>query len=118
MIKQFKFFRNQGKSLFQTEITNNIRRTPNSNMSWSREYSDVIREWVSELYFTNTYTNPNLHLRYIHQIDRTCELMQTPSILRRTVNSSLFCANVKIWKSNDEWMIVELSYPTDHILYR
>ena len=119
MIKNFKFFQQSGKPIFQTEILNRINiNDPGSGMCWTREYSDVIRHWISELFFTNTYTNVNLHFKYIHEIDRSCELMATPRIRQRQTNCPLFCAEVKIWKSNEQWMILHLAYPMDHIIYR
>ena len=46
----FKFLQTQQKQmLFQFEITNDIRRY--GSIHWSREYSDAVRKWISDLYF-------------------------------------------------------------------
>jgi len=118
-MKPFKFFHQLGIPLFQTEITRSIYRTPDSNLIWSHLYSQTIKEWISELYFTNTYNNPNLYFKYIHQIDRTCEIMEQPEITNLAGSTSnLFNIKIKIWATNWNWMIVTLSYPIDHIIYR
>lgn len=116
-IMDFKFLQSyQKKPLFQFEITNDITRT--GNICWTREYSDVIRKWVSDLYFENRYSNPMEYFKYFSIIDRTCELMETPRIIDRQNNCSLFSVSVKIWGTDAMWMIAELSYPIDHVIYR
>ena len=118
-MRQFKFFHQVGKPLFQTEITYDIQRTPHSNMYWSMEYSETIKDWMSEIYFSNDYLNPNYHFKYLPQIDRTCEIMYHPEITNSlNYQSQLFKVNIKIWKSTSEWMIVTLAYPIEHIIYR
>lgn len=116
-MREFKFFQKK-KPIFQTEITNHIERTPQSNMSWSRDYSEAIREWLSDLFFTDSYQNVNRHLEYIALIDRTCELMETPRVYYSRNNPAMFNAKVKIWRTNEDWMIIDLAYPIDHIIYR
>lgn len=113
----FKFFHQRGKPLFQTEITNRIYRTPQSKLTWSNQYSELMKEWMSELYFANIYTNPNLHLKYFEEIDRTCEIMDV-SIVPRSANKTFFKVQIKIWRTNWDWLMVHVSYPTDHIIYR
>ena len=120
MIKNFKFLgREKVKPLFQIEIMNRIKRSDESNLCWTNEFSEVIKEWLSDLYFSNEYGNPNMHLKYLPSIDKTCELMETPNIESKIgVNCPLFSAKVKIWRTNWDWMIVNVSYPTVHIIYR
>ena len=113
----FKFFQTQQKQrLFQFEITNNIMR--NGNITWTREYSDAVRRWISDLYFLDLYRDPFYHLKYNASIDRTLELMTTPSIIDRQNNSQMISVRVKIWGTPDMWMIAELSYPIEHVIYR
>lgn len=116
-IMDFKFLQSyQKKPLFQFEITNEIVRA--GNQTWTREYSDAVRRWMSDLYFENRYRNTHEHIKYIESIDRTCELMETPKIVNRQNNCPLFSVTIKIWTTNDRWMIAELSYPIDHVIYR
>lgn len=113
----FKFLQtNPQRPTFQFEITNDIMRR--GNISWTREYSDEIRRWMSDLYFENRYTNINEHIIYIHSIDRTCELMETPRLVERENHCPMFSVSVKVWATNDKWMIAKLSYPIEHIIYR
>lgn len=113
----FKFLQTQQKQmLFQFEITNDIRRY--GSIHWSREYSDAVRKWISDLYFLDLYRDPFYHITYNQSIDRTLELMTTPRIVERQNNCSLFSVKVKIWGTPDMWMIAELSYPIEHIIYR
>jgi hypothetical protein len=116
MVNQFKFFKKRGTPTFQFEITNQIIR--GGTQCWTREYSDAVRRWMSDLYFEDRYQNPNYHLKYIESIDRTCELIETPRIVGRQSHSHLFSVIVKIWTTNDRWMIAELSYPIDHVIYK
>lgn len=116
-MKEFKFFKKE-TPLFQTEITNYIERTSDSSMMWSMEYSERIREWLSELFFTNTFTDPNNQMKYIHQIDRTCELIEIPVVMGSRNQQSLFSAKVKIWRTDEDWIVVYLAYPINHIIYR
>jgi hypothetical protein len=75
-------------------------------------------KWMSDLYFENRYRNTHEHIKYIESIDRTCELMETPKIVNRQNNCPLLSVTIKIWTTNDRWMIAELSYPIDHVIYR
>ncbi len=43
----FKFFHQRGKPLFQSEITNRIYRTPQSKLTWSNQYSELMKGWMS-----------------------------------------------------------------------
>lgn len=116
MVREFKFLQTKQKAqLFQFEITNDI--TKRGNIIWSREYSDAVRRWVSDLYFNDLYRNPNYHMTYIQSIDRTCELIGTPTIIDRVNHCQLFSVTVKIWGRN-KWLIAKLSYPIEHIIYR
>ena len=90
----------------------------NGNISWTREYSDAIRRWISDLYFLDLYRNSFYHMTYIQSIDRTCELMTTPRIIDRLNNCPVFSVRVKIWGTPDMWMIAELAYPIEHVIYR
>ena len=113
----FKFLQTyQKKRLFQFEITNDIIR--HGNISWSREYSETIRRWISDLYFENRYTNPVQYFKYFSNIDRSCEVMTTPRIIDRLNNCPVLSVRVKIWATPSMWLIAELSYPIDHIIYR
>ena len=91
----------------------------NGNISWTREYSDAVRKWISDLYFLDLYHDPFYHLKYNASIDRTLELMSTPIIVyRQNNNCPLFSVKVKIWGTPSMWMIAELSYPIEHVIYR
>ena len=113
----FKFLQNhKPQALFQFEITNDISRS--GDITWCREYSDAVRRWVSDLYFLDLYGNSFYHLTYIQSIDKTCELMTTPSVVSRQHHSPYFSVKVKIWETPDVWLIAELSYPIEHVIYR
>jgi hypothetical protein len=115
-MKDFKFFQ-KSKPIFRFELTNYIEHTPESNMIWSMDYSECIREWMSELYFTNTYSDSSLHRKYFSRIDRVVELIETPRITERRRNSPKFTFRVKIWRTNEEYMVVGISYPINDIIY-
>ena len=117
MNSDFKFLQTKQKQrLFQFEITTNIMR--NGNVSWTREYSDAVRKWISDLYFLDLYRNSFYHITYNQSIDRTLELVETPRIVERQNHCPLFSVKVKIWGTNTMWIIAELSYPIEHIIYR
>lgn len=116
-MKTFKFLQSEGKQTFQFEITNDIRR--HGAIHWSSEFSDVVRRWVSDLYFENIWMYPSNWFRYFYTIDRTCEMMEPPKIISRQQGlCDLFSVKIKIWGTNQNWMIAELTYPIDYIIYR
>lgn len=115
----FKFFHsNKLKPLFQFEISNHIIRSSDSNMSWGFEYSDLIKKWISDLYFSDRWRIPNLYFKYFRSIDRLCEIIETPVIDSHDDGSTLLRVKIKIWATDRNWLIIHLSYPTEHIIYR
>lgn len=109
----FKFFQPQ-KRLLSFEIVHNLKKSRHCNMYWSLDYSIVVKEWVSNLYYTNTYRNVNRHLEYFNSIDRTCELMCTPEVLSVDGIEEFVSIRVKIWCSNEDWMVLDIVYPIQH----
>ena len=113
----FKFLQKyQKNAIFQTEITNDIYGR--GGVCWTSEYSNAIRRWVSDLFFKDLYRNVNYHLSYIQSIDRTCELMHTPVIINNQNHGSQLLVKVKLWVTNEKWLVAELSYPIEHVIYR
>lgn len=117
MVKDFKFLQlYQKKPTFQFEITNEIVRS--GTQIWTREYSDAVRKWISDMYFNNTYHISNNHYKCIGGINICCGLMEDPEIVDRISLCPLFRVKVKIFMSDDSWMTADLSYPIDYIIYR
>jgi hypothetical protein len=117
---RFKFLeKNISKPTFQFEISNYIHRAPESRMCWASEYSDLMRRWMSDLFFSNDWTDPSQYFKYFSSIDRTCEIMERPNLeVAGAENSICFNVKIKIWATDRDWLIIHLSYPTEHIIYR
>ena len=117
MIKAFKFLSTK-RPVFQFEVLNNIQFYPQTlvvHEHWSLQRTELVKEWLSDCFF-GTHPNGFDKTRYFPEIDRTCMIIQT-GIDYSGYREQFFTAIIQIVKSPTEYVVVNLQYPTAHILY-
>ena len=110
MINDFKFL-SKNKKVFTFEFTGRITWTPIRSMErerWSHEKSVLIKEWLSD-YWYGVHSNGFNREKYFPEFDRTVEIIQTG--VDTHANQRVFTAKLRIYRSIDEYMEIELMYP-------
>ena len=109
MIKPFKFLTN--KRIFHYEITGEITWTPillMNSETWNTSKSNLVKEWLSD-YFYGYHPHGFNKEKYFPEFDRTCEIIQ--SGLDTIGHQRVFKATVRIYRSVNQYMELELKYP-------
>jgi hypothetical protein len=115
-MKPFKFLTTK-KRVFHFEFSSGFYWFPGvlrDSEKWTSQKSDLIKGWLSEYFFDG---QPNFEkIKYFPEIDRSCEIIQT-GLDSDSYQQRMFTATVRICKSDNEYMEVDLQYPTDQINY-
>ncbi len=115
-MKDFKFFKDS-KKMFRFEALTQINYYPECLImyeTWTREKSDLIKEWISDFYFSGT-SGDYLSLKYFPEFDRTCQITEYGLITSDFEHK--FTVTVIVYRSQHEYSKVYLEYPINHIIY-
>ena len=108
-MRTFKFLQTNRK-IFPYEMTGKISWTPlllMNSETWNTSKSNLVKEWLSD-YFYNP--NPNFNKeKYFPEFDRTCEIIQSGLDTYR--HQRVFTSTVRIYRSVNQYMELELKYP-------
>jgi hypothetical protein len=109
MIRDFKFLTN--KKTFDFEITGRMTWVPLSFMgteTFDTQKSNLIKEWLSD-YWYGVHPDGFNKEKYFPEFDRTCEIIQ--SGLDTVGHQRVFTATIRIYRSLNQYMEVNLMYP-------